>query len=79
MLDLKFKAAMLSKIRTLWLKIGRSLYDEKTGFMLNKLTLRISDEEAAEDFAQQRFNQFDKFYWAAVPFSLLSLVVYFVN
>jgi hypothetical protein len=55
--------------------LKKRLYNEETGFLLNYLTLRISDPLIVKEKDTHRGNQFERFVNPVIIFSLCSLLM----
>jgi len=55
--------------------LRRKLYKEETGFLLNYLTLRISDQQIMQKQVEHRVTQFRRFDDALIFFSIISLLM----
>ena len=62
----------MKRIRRL---LHSKLYDEETGFIMNYLTLSISDPAVVKEKTIHRGNQFRRFVNALIVFSVISLLI----
>jgi hypothetical protein len=56
---------------------SKKVYNEKTNYMFNALTLKVSDKDMANEIRKRQYQTFNDIYWYCFVGSLISVLYHF--